>query len=96
MGFKIIFLWLLNLFDYITTQIGVSKYGLWIEENPYMREMLAEPLTCFFYKILGATLACLLLYLLRKNILVKIGVWVLLIVYTSVIVNNVTVLLCMA
>lgn len=93
MTFKIIFLWFLNLFDYITTQVGIYKYGLWIEANPYMREMLAEPLTGFLYKVLGGTLACLLLYFLRKRIVAKVGVWFLLIVYASVVVNNVTVLL---
>ena len=96
MGIKLIILWVLNLADYITTQVGIYRYGLWIEENPYMREILAEPLTGFLYKILGMTLICLLFYILRKRIITNIGVWFLLIVYMTVVVNNVAVLLCMA
>lgn len=86
---KLIIIWLLNLFDYIMTIYYVGKYGLSIEVNPFMREMLSiSPLFAGFIKMTIATGTCVFCYIVKDYKIIKIATWVLLVFYAWVAVNH--------
>lgn len=86
---KLIAIWLLNLFDYIMTVYYVDTYGIWIEQNPLMRELLPNPILTFVIKMGIPTLCCILCYLVKDKPIIKVATWVLLIFYTWVAINHI-------
>lgn len=83
-----IIIWLLNLFDCISTYIGVQRLGLDLEQNPIAKALLPNPVLFFVVKIGTLTLTCVLIYLTRKNKIVKISSWLLFAVYLYVAIEN--------
>lgn len=85
---KLIAIWLLNLFDYIMTVYYVDTYGIWIEQNPLMRELLPNPILTFVVKMGIPTLCCILCHLVKDNKIIKIATWALLLFYAWVAINH--------
>lgn len=85
---KLLIIWLLNLFDYIMTIYYVGKYGIWIEANPLMRELLSYPFLAFIVKIGVCTITCALCYMVKDKPIIKIATWVLLIFYAYIAIHH--------
>lgn len=85
---KLIIIWFLNLFDHIMTIYYVGKYGIGIEENPVMRELLNYPILAFIVKIGTCTVMCVLCYLVKDKLAIEIATWALLIFYAWVAINH--------
>ena len=81
---KLLIIWILNLFDYIMTVYSIGKYGIWVEQNPLMRELLSYPILAFIVKMSIPTLCCVLCYLVKDKLIIKIATWALLIFYAWV------------
>ena len=86
---KLIIIWLLNLFDYIATLYFINNYGLWVEQNPLMRELLPNPVLTFIVKMGIPTLCCVLCYLVKDKPIIKIATWALLIFYAYVAIHHI-------
>ena len=85
---KLLTIWLLNLFDYIMTLYLIGKYGIWIEANPLMRELLLNPPLAFIVKMGVCTIMCILCYMVKDKPIIKFATWVLLLFYAWVAVNH--------
>ena len=86
---KLLTIYLLNLFDYIMTLYYVNNYGLWVEQNPLMRELLPYPVLTFIVKMGIPTLCCILCYIVKDKPIIKIATWVLLIFYAYVAIHHI-------
>ena len=86
---KLLIIWLLNLFDYVMTIYYVGKYGIWIEENPLMINLISlSPILAGIVKIGVCTITCILCYIVKDKKIIKIGTWALLVFYALVAIHH--------
>lgn len=86
---KLLIIWLLNLFDYIMTIYYVGKYGIWIEENPLMVNLISlSPILAGIVKILICTVMCALCYIVKDKPIIKFATWGLLLFYFWVAIRH--------
>ena len=86
---KLLIIWLLNLFDYIMTIYYVGKYGIWVEENPLMVNLISlSPILAGIVKILICTVMCALCYIVKDKPIIKFATWGLLLFYSWVAIRH--------
>ena len=63
---RLVFVWLLNIFDLVATQLWVSVFGTEVEGNPLARIMF-ENNTVYFYKLIFIPALLYFLYKVLPN-----------------------------
>jgi hypothetical protein len=68
----------------------IGNRGIMIEDNPLMRELFfISPFLAFIVKMGVITLCCVLCYLVKDKLIIKIATWGLLILYALVAINHI-------
>ena len=80
-GKRLLFSYLLNLFDLVATLLLIFRYGLDIEVNPFGRILLAQPVIAVIYKVVIIGLCLFTLYIFRYNKIAVISSYLILGVY---------------
>lgn len=77
MKYRLILIYLFNLFDLTMTWHWVQKFGIEYEINPIGKWILAEDYRIVLFKIILPIITLTLLYIFRQSKVIDIAAWVL-------------------